>query len=195
VFLGDPSYVGTVSDLAGHAAAAHAAGVPLIVDAAWAAHLGFHPELPRHAIAAGAKVLNSQPRAPSCWRARSLSWPTSHSITVSTAWQTSSSIRQATPDDRIQSTTGRCHWLAVTTEPELPGFAAVVMWLPSQGIPPYVAHFACRSPVVVSDLLAAGCPSAGGLTASANCREHGAPRLTRQWTQRFIWRVRQYEWK
>jgi len=54
VFLGDPSYVGTTGDLAGHAAAAHDAGVPLLVDAAWAAHLGFHPDLPPHAIAAGA---------------------------------------------------------------------------------------------------------------------------------------------
>jgi arginine decarboxylase len=54
VFLGDPTYVGTISDLSGHARAAHDAGVPLIVDAAWAAHLGFHPELPPHAIAAGA---------------------------------------------------------------------------------------------------------------------------------------------
>jgi lysine decarboxylase len=57
VFLGDPSYVGTIGDLAGHAAAAHAAGVPLVVDAAWAAHLGFHPGLPRHAIAAGADAM------------------------------------------------------------------------------------------------------------------------------------------
>jgi arginine decarboxylase len=57
VFLGDPTYVGTISDLAGHAAVAHAAGVPLIVDAAWAAHLGFHPELPPHAIAAGADAM------------------------------------------------------------------------------------------------------------------------------------------
>jgi arginine decarboxylase len=57
VFLGDPSYVGTVSDLRGHAAAAHAAGLPLIVDAAWAAHLGFHPDLPPHAIAAGADAM------------------------------------------------------------------------------------------------------------------------------------------
>src|SRR6266550_7865336 len=54
VFLGDPSYVGTTGDLAGHARAAHEAGVPLIVDAAWAAYLGFHPDLPAHAIAAGA---------------------------------------------------------------------------------------------------------------------------------------------
>jgi arginine decarboxylase len=57
VFLGDPSYVGTIGDLAGHAAAAHEAGVPLIVDAAWAAHLGFHPDLPPHAIAAGADAM------------------------------------------------------------------------------------------------------------------------------------------
>jgi arginine decarboxylase len=57
VFLGDPSYVGTIGDLAGHAAAAHEAGVPLVVDAAWAAHLGFHPDLPLHAIAAGADAM------------------------------------------------------------------------------------------------------------------------------------------
>ncbi len=57
VFLGDPTYVGTISDLAGHAAVAHAAGVPLVVDAAWAAHLGFHPDLPPHAIAAGADAM------------------------------------------------------------------------------------------------------------------------------------------
>src|SRR5215468_9507356 len=57
VFLGDPSYVGTIGDLAGHARAAHEAGVPLIVDAAWAAHLGFHPGLPPHAIAAGADAM------------------------------------------------------------------------------------------------------------------------------------------
>ena len=57
VFLGDPSYVGTISDLAGHAAAAHQAGVPLIVDAAWAAHQGFHPGFPPHALAAGADAM------------------------------------------------------------------------------------------------------------------------------------------
>jgi lysine decarboxylase len=49
--------VGTTGDLAGHAEAAHQAGVPLIVDAAWAAHLGFHPDLPPHAIAAGADAM------------------------------------------------------------------------------------------------------------------------------------------
>ena len=57
VILGDPSYIGTIGDLAGCAEAAHAAGVPLIVDAAWAAYHGFHPDLPAHAIAAGADGL------------------------------------------------------------------------------------------------------------------------------------------
>jgi arginine decarboxylase len=57
VFLGDPSYVGTTGDLTGHAEAAHQAGVPLLVDSAWAAHLGFHPDLPPHAIAAGADAM------------------------------------------------------------------------------------------------------------------------------------------
>jgi lysine decarboxylase len=57
VYLGEPSYVGTIGDLAGQAAAAHEAGVPLVVDAAWAAHLGFHPDLPPHALAAGADAM------------------------------------------------------------------------------------------------------------------------------------------
>jgi arginine decarboxylase len=57
VFLGDPSYVGTTGDLARHAAAAHEAGIPLIVDAAWAPHLGFHPGLPPHPLAAGADAM------------------------------------------------------------------------------------------------------------------------------------------
>jgi arginine decarboxylase len=57
VFLTDPSYVGTRSDLAAHARVAHDAGVPLIVDMAWAAHFGFHPELPPHALGAGADAM------------------------------------------------------------------------------------------------------------------------------------------
>jgi arginine decarboxylase len=57
VFVGDPSYVGTVGDVAGLADAAHEHGVPLVVDAAWAAHFGFHPELPRHPLQLGADVM------------------------------------------------------------------------------------------------------------------------------------------
>jgi lysine decarboxylase len=57
VVLGDPSYIGTRSDIAAHAAAAHAAGVPLVVDAAWAAHFGFSAAVPPHALALGADAL------------------------------------------------------------------------------------------------------------------------------------------
>ncbi|MCU0280091.1 MAG: aminotransferase class V-fold PLP-dependent enzyme [Candidatus Nanopelagicales bacterium] len=57
VFIGDPSYVGTVGDVPGLADAAHAHGVPLIVDAAWAAHFGFHPDLPPHPLQAGADAM------------------------------------------------------------------------------------------------------------------------------------------
>ncbi|HEU4330073.1 MAG TPA: aminotransferase class V-fold PLP-dependent enzyme [Lapillicoccus sp.] len=57
VLVADPSYVGTVGDVAGLADVAHARGVPLVVDAAWAAHLGFHPGLPRHALQLGADAM------------------------------------------------------------------------------------------------------------------------------------------
>lgn len=57
VLLGDPSYVGTLSDIEGLSAAAHEAGVPLVVDQAWAAYLGFSPLVPQHALARGADAL------------------------------------------------------------------------------------------------------------------------------------------
>ena len=57
VMLVEPSYVGGVSDVAAHAELAHAHGIPLAVDAAWGAHLGFHPGLPPHAIGAGADIM------------------------------------------------------------------------------------------------------------------------------------------
>lgn len=57
VFVGDPSYVGTVGDVAGLAEVAHGHGIPLVVDAAWAAHFGFHPALPRHPLQLGADVV------------------------------------------------------------------------------------------------------------------------------------------
>ena len=50
----EPGYVGARSDVEGLARASHAADVPLVVDQAWGAHLGFHPDLPPHALACGA---------------------------------------------------------------------------------------------------------------------------------------------
>ena len=57
VFVGDPSYVGMIGDVAGLAEVVHEFGVPLVVDAAWAAHFGFHPGLPPHALQLGADVM------------------------------------------------------------------------------------------------------------------------------------------
>jgi lysine decarboxylase len=54
VFLVEPNFVGVVGDVAAIAEACHAAGMPLLVDQAWGAHLGFHPSLPPHALALGA---------------------------------------------------------------------------------------------------------------------------------------------
>jgi arginine decarboxylase len=57
VFVGDPSYVGGFGDIAALAEVAHRHDVPLIVDAAWGAHFGFHPSLPAHALTQGADAL------------------------------------------------------------------------------------------------------------------------------------------
>ncbi len=54
-----PTYFGAVADVAALAEVAHARGVPLIVDEAWGAHLAFHDELPRHALALGADLVVS----------------------------------------------------------------------------------------------------------------------------------------
>jgi arginine decarboxylase len=64
VFVGDPSYVGTIGDVAGLADVAHQHDVPLVVDAAWAAHFGFHPALPRHALQLGADVMVTSAHKP-----------------------------------------------------------------------------------------------------------------------------------
>jgi len=57
VFLVEPSYLGTLSDLPALVAVAHAAGLPVVVDQAWGAHLGFHPSLPGHALTSGADAI------------------------------------------------------------------------------------------------------------------------------------------
>src|SRR5262249_14955503 len=57
VLLVEPAYTGAISNLPALAALAHDAGVPLIVDQAWGAHLGFHPDLPRNALQCGADAM------------------------------------------------------------------------------------------------------------------------------------------
>jgi lysine decarboxylase len=54
-----PTYFGAVADVRSLVEVAHAHGVPLVVDEAWGAHLAFHPDLPVHALAAGADLVVS----------------------------------------------------------------------------------------------------------------------------------------
>ena len=56
-FLVSPTYYGMTADVAALAEVAHARGVALVVDQAWGPHLGFHPELPRTALALGADAM------------------------------------------------------------------------------------------------------------------------------------------
>ena len=57
VFVTSPSYVGTCADVGAVSRVTRAAGVPLLVDAAWGAHLGSHPDLPPHPFTAGADAV------------------------------------------------------------------------------------------------------------------------------------------
>jgi lysine decarboxylase len=57
VLLTEPGYLGTISDLPALIELSHAQSVPVILDAAWGGHFGFHPDLPRHAFQLGADAL------------------------------------------------------------------------------------------------------------------------------------------
>jgi lysine decarboxylase len=56
-FIVSPTYYGVAADVAGLAEAAHAQGVPLIVDQSWGPHFGFHPSLPPSALDLGADAV------------------------------------------------------------------------------------------------------------------------------------------
>jgi arginine decarboxylase len=57
VFCVEPSYLGTLSDVGGIVAAAHARDVPVVVDQAWAAHLGVTEPYPLSALQLGADAM------------------------------------------------------------------------------------------------------------------------------------------
>ena len=57
VVVTSPTYEGVVSDIAAISRAAHERGVPLLVDSAHGAHLGFSPGFPESAVQAGADVV------------------------------------------------------------------------------------------------------------------------------------------
>lgn len=57
VLIGEPSYVGTMSNIPRLSTVCHEYGIPLVVDAAWAAHFGFHPDLPKNPLEEGADIV------------------------------------------------------------------------------------------------------------------------------------------
>jgi arginine/lysine/ornithine decarboxylase len=59
VYVVSPSYFGSVADVKGLARVSHDHGAALIVDGAWGAHFGFHPELPESPTRLGADLVIS----------------------------------------------------------------------------------------------------------------------------------------
>ena len=57
LLLTEPGYLGTLSDIIALVTLAHSNSMPVIIDAAWGGHFGFHEGLPAHALQMGADAL------------------------------------------------------------------------------------------------------------------------------------------
>lgn len=57
VLLTEPGYLGTLSHLELLIQMAHEKKIPVIIDAAWGGHFGFHKDMPRHCLQLGADAL------------------------------------------------------------------------------------------------------------------------------------------
>lgn len=57
LLLTEPGYLGTLSDIKSLVEVAHQSSIPVIIDAAWGGHFGFHSALPQHAMQMGADAL------------------------------------------------------------------------------------------------------------------------------------------
>lgn len=57
VLLTEPGYLGAISDLPALIAKAHENSIPVIIDAAWGGHFGFHDNFPMHVLQLGADAL------------------------------------------------------------------------------------------------------------------------------------------
>ena len=57
LLLTEPGYLGTLSDISALVTLAHSNSMPVIIDAAWGGHFGFHEGLPAHALQMGADAL------------------------------------------------------------------------------------------------------------------------------------------
>ncbi len=57
LLLTEPGYLGTISEISPLIQSAHANCIPVIVDAAWGGHFGFHDAYPKHVMQLGADAL------------------------------------------------------------------------------------------------------------------------------------------
>jgi lysine decarboxylase len=57
LLLTEPGYLGTLSDISTLVTLAHSHSMPVIIDAAWGGHFGFHAEMPAHVLQMGADAL------------------------------------------------------------------------------------------------------------------------------------------
>jgi len=57
LLLTEPGYLGTISQLPELISKAHEHKIPVVIDAAWGAHFGFHDDLPKHVLQLGADAL------------------------------------------------------------------------------------------------------------------------------------------
>jgi len=57
LLLTEPGYLGTLSDISALVTRAHSKSMPVIIDAAWGGHFGFHKEMPAHVLQMGADAL------------------------------------------------------------------------------------------------------------------------------------------
>ena len=73
LLLTEPGYLGTLSDIRALVERAHSQEIPVIIDAAWGGHFGFHKDLPAHVLAMGADALiTSVHKALPCYSASAL---------------------------------------------------------------------------------------------------------------------------
>jgi lysine decarboxylase len=57
LLLTEPGYLGTLSDIGALVKIAHSQSMPVIIDAAWGGHFGFHKDMPAHVLQMGADAL------------------------------------------------------------------------------------------------------------------------------------------
>jgi arginine decarboxylase len=174
VFLVEPSYVGVLSDVPGIAAAAHLRDVPLVVDQAWGAHLGFHSELPQHTLALGADamVTSAHKTLPAFTQGAYL-FVSGPRLDLGRAGEAFELLHTTSPSAAMLASLDRARWLLATRGEELLGRAI------------HLAHVARRElgeieglALVASDdptklALALAGTGADGLEVEADCYAQG----------------------